>query len=95
VLHVGERSEALLPRDARGRARAIQWVIAALNTIEPFVLNVAMIDFLYSNEEWAELRRPSAVEFLKRRLSSLAKSLGDRCAAQGVRAGGVMHAAPS
>ena len=44
VLHVGERSEALLPRDAGARARAVQWLIAALNSIEPFVINVALID---------------------------------------------------
>lgn len=78
VLHIGERSEALLPREAGARARAIQWVIAALNTIEPFVLNVAMLDFFYSNEEWAKLRRPGAVEFLQKRLSSLSKALGEK-----------------
>ena len=94
VLHIGERSEALLPREARARARAIQWVIASLNTIEPFVLNVALIDFFYSNEEWAKLRRPGAVEFLQRRLSSLAKSLGDKPFLDGERftAGDLMMA---
>jgi glutathione S-transferase len=56
VLHIGERSDALLPRPVR--ARATQWVIAALNSIEPFVMNVAMIDLFYTNEEWAKLRRP-------------------------------------
>jgi glutathione S-transferase len=44
VLHIGERSEMLLPKDAGGRARATQWLIAALNSIEPFVMNVALID---------------------------------------------------
>jgi glutathione S-transferase len=42
VLHVGERSEALLPKDAGARARAVQWLVAALNSIEPFVMNVAL-----------------------------------------------------
>ena len=37
VLHIGERSEMLLPKDASARARATQWLIAALNSIEPFV----------------------------------------------------------
>ena len=44
VLHIGERSEMLLPKDASARARATQWLIAALNSIEPFVMNVVLID---------------------------------------------------
>src|SRR5262245_238145 len=78
VLYVGERSETLLPRDAGARARATQWLVAALNSIEPFVMNVAVIDLFYANEEWAKLRRPGAVEFVERRLSALSKSLGDK-----------------
>ena len=78
VLHIGERSEALLPKDPRARARATQWLIAALNSIEPFIMNVALIDLFYANEEWAKLRRPGAVEFLQKRLSALSKSLGDK-----------------
>lgn len=78
VLHVGERSEALLPTDAAARARATQWLIAALNSIEPFVANVALIDLFYANEEWATLRRPGAVEFVQGRLSALSRSLGDK-----------------
>jgi glutathione S-transferase len=78
VLHIGERSEVLLPKDAKARARAIQWLIAALNSIEPFVMNVALIDLFYANEEWAKLRRPGAVEFVQARLSALSRSLGDK-----------------
>jgi glutathione S-transferase len=78
VLHIGERSEALLPKDPGARARATQWLIAALNSIEPFVMNVALIDFFYAQQEWGKLRRPGAVEFVKRRLSALSKSLGNR-----------------
>jgi len=78
VLYIGERSEALLPKDSRARARAVQWLIAALNSIEPSVMNVALIDLFYANEEWAKLRRPGAVAFLERRLSALSRSLGDK-----------------
>jgi glutathione S-transferase len=78
VLHIGERSEVLLPKDAAARARATQWLLAALNSIEPFVQNVALIDLFYANEEWAKLRRPRAVEFVQRRLSALSQSLGDK-----------------
>ena len=78
VLHIGERCEALLPKDPAARSRATQWLIAALNSIEPFVMNVALIDSFYKNEEWAKLRRPSAVAFLNKRLSALSKNLGDQ-----------------
>jgi glutathione S-transferase len=78
VLYIGERSETLLPKNAEARARATQWLIAALNSIKPHVMNVAVIDLFYQNEEWAKLRRPSAVQFVQRRLSALSKSLGDK-----------------
>jgi len=78
VLYIGERSETLLPKDAGARFRATQWLIAALNSIEPFVMNVALMDIFYANEEWAKLRRPGAVAFVQRRLSALSKSLGDK-----------------
>jgi glutathione S-transferase len=78
VLHIGERSETLLPKEAGARARAMQWLVAALNSVEPFVMNVALIDVFYANEQWAKLRRPGAVEFVQRRLAALSKSLGDK-----------------
>ncbi len=78
VLHIGERSETLLPTEPDARARAVQWVFAALNSIEPFVMNVAIIDFMYANEEWAKSRRPGAVAFVERRLGGLSTSLGDK-----------------
>ena len=78
VLHIGERSEALLPKEPGARARATQWLIAALNSVEPFVMNVAVIDLFYANEEWAKLRRPGAVAFLQKRLSALSDALSDK-----------------
>jgi glutathione S-transferase len=85
VLHIGERSEALLPKDSGARARATQWLIAALNSIEPHIMNVAVIDLFYVNEEWAKLRRPRAVEFAQRRLDALARALGDKPYLDGAR----------
>ena len=78
VLHIGERSEVLLPKDVKARARAIQWLIAALNSIEPFVMNLAAIDLFYADEEWAKLRRPGAKAFVQRRLDALSKALGEK-----------------
>jgi glutathione S-transferase len=77
LLHIGERSEALLPRDPAARASAIQWVFAALNSIEPHVQNLALIDLFYANEDWAKQRRPGAVEFLEKRLDAVVARLGD------------------
>jgi glutathione S-transferase len=78
VLYVGERSEALLPKEPGARARAVQWLIAALNSIEPHIMNYAILDLFYANEEWAKLRREGAKAFALHRLSSLAKALGDK-----------------
>jgi glutathione S-transferase len=78
VLHIGERSEALLPKEPAARARAIQWLIAALSSIEPCVMNLAAIDLFYANEAWAKLRRPGALEFVRRRLDALCNALADK-----------------
>jgi glutathione S-transferase len=85
VLHIGERSEKLLPKEAGARARAVQWLISALNSIEPCVMNVAEIDLFCAQEAWAKLRRPAAVEFVQKRLSALSKSLGDKSFLDGDR----------
>ena len=85
VLHIGERTEALLPRDAGARARATQWLVAALNSIEPHIMNVAVLGLFYADQEWAKLRRPSAVEFARHRLNCLATALGDKLYLDGAR----------
>ena len=78
VLHIGERSEALLPKHPDARARATQWLIAALNSIEPHIMNVVAVELFHADEEWAKLRRPGAREFASGRLASLAGALGDK-----------------
>jgi glutathione S-transferase len=78
VRYIGERSETLLQADPKARARATQWMFAALNSIEPFIMDVARIELFYKDQEWAKLRRPGAVEFAHRRLNGLSKALGDK-----------------
>lgn len=78
VLHVGERSETLLPKDPAARARAVQWLIAALNSIEPHVMTYATLEAFHGDQEWAKLRAPSARAFAVRRLNALAEALGDK-----------------
>jgi glutathione S-transferase len=85
VLYIGERSEALLPAEPDARARATQWLISALNSVEPHIMTVASIEIFYAGEEWAKLRKPSASEFAARRLSALAAALGDKAYLDGDR----------
>jgi glutathione S-transferase len=78
VLHVGERCEALLPSEPGARARAVQWLIAALSSIEPHIMNFALLDLFYSDQEWARLRRDGAKSFARQRVAALAKALGEK-----------------
>ena len=78
VLHIGAQSEALLPSEPRARDRATQWLIAALNSVEPALQNFFLADVVFANEEWAKLRHASALDFAKRRLAGLSKALGDK-----------------
>ncbi len=78
VLHIGERTEALLPKETHARSRAIQWLIAALNSVEPHIMNVALIELFYANEEWAKLRLPGALQFAERRIGAVSASLADK-----------------
>jgi glutathione S-transferase len=78
VLYVAQRSAGLLPDDGRDRARVIQWMFAALDTIETPVQELAALDLFYVNERWAKERRPAALEWVRRRLGELAACLGRR-----------------
>jgi len=78
VLRIAARTEALMPHDGMARAKAVQWVFAALNSIEPHVQQLALILGFYKDEEWAKLRRPSARDMADRRLDQLAARLGDK-----------------
>jgi glutathione S-transferase len=85
VQYVGERSETLLPRDDQGRFRAIQWTYAALNSVEPAILNLLLIDVFYKDEQWAKLRRAGAADFAKLKLKRLSDWLGDKTWLEGER----------
>jgi glutathione S-transferase len=94
VLRIAERSETLLPGDPAARARAIEWLFAALNSIEPQIQNLAAIDLFYADQEWARLRRPDAEAMARKRLADLASALGDKPFLDGPRftAGDLMMA---
>lgn len=78
VLHIGAKSETLLPKDPIARAKATQWLIAALNSVEPSLVNLFLVEVIFAKEEWAKLRRPAALEFAKKRLAGLSNALGDK-----------------
>jgi glutathione S-transferase len=75
VWHVAERSAALLPSDANGRARARTWMFAALNSVEPHLQNLTELDLFHAGAAWAVERRPMLLERATRRLADLEKSL--------------------
>ena len=78
VLHIAEKSPVLMPRDPAARARVITWMFAALNSVEPHLLTYAGLDTFFAKEEWARLRKPSALAMAQTRLNGLAAGLGDR-----------------
>ena len=77
VLHLAERYQGLLPRDAHARARAITWMFAALNTIEPPIMELSLARILERNETWYEQRLPVLEERVRKRLGELCRALGD------------------
>jgi glutathione S-transferase len=79
VLHIMEKSATLAPRDAAGRARVMSWVVAALNSVEPFMIEFLGCDDACRNgEAWGEARRPQALERLEARLAGVSAWLGER-----------------
>lgn len=78
VLHIGARSEALMPGDEEGRARATAWLLAALNSVEPPLMQLALLDLFWKDEPWTKDARPKVVALIEKRLDRLADWLGDK-----------------
>ena len=78
LLHIGAKSDKLLPAEPGARARAVAWVFAALNSIEIAVSSLAEIDLFHGGEDWVKHRRPGVEAFTLQRLRDLATWLGDR-----------------
>jgi glutathione S-transferase len=78
LLHIAERSEVLMPREAAARARTTAWMFAALNSVEPAVAHFAELDVFHGNEGWARERRPGALQAAETRLASLSRWLEGR-----------------
>lgn len=78
LLHLAEKDARLLPLDAQARATAISWLFASLNSIEPWLFELANVQIFAKGEEWAKLRRPGLIDYLGQRLDRLVDALGDR-----------------
>jgi glutathione S-transferase len=78
ALYVAEKSERLLPRDRIERERATAWVFAALNSVEIWIMELALIDFFHAKEEWTKERRPQVEKFIRDRLGMLERALGEK-----------------
>ena len=78
LIHLGLGDERLLPADPNGRGRAIAWLIAALNSVEPMFFELINIDIFNRGEGWTKERRPQVVKKIDARLKLLAEALGDR-----------------
>lgn len=76
LLHIAERHKGLLPDDADGRARAIAWMFAALNTIEPPIVEREATGYAERDKPWYEARLPLLDARIHTRLTELARSLG-------------------
>jgi glutathione S-transferase len=77
VFRIAERHAGLLPKNANARARAITWMFAALNTVEPPILELANAKILESDKPWAKERLPVVEERVRNRLQQLSARLGD------------------
>jgi glutathione S-transferase len=77
VLHIAERHAGLLPNDADARARAITWMFAAVNTVEPPILELANARLLEGDKPWNKERLPLVADRVRRRLEQLAARLAD------------------
>jgi glutathione S-transferase len=77
VLHIAERHGGLLPDDANARARAIAWMFAALNTVEPPIFDRSLARILERDEPWYEKRLRSLDETIRKRLADLSRRLGE------------------
>jgi len=77
VFHIAERHAGLLPVDANARARAITWMFAALNTVEPPILELVTVRFLEGDKPWSKERLPLVVDRIRGRLVQLSAYLGD------------------
>lgn len=78
LIHLGLQDERLLPTDTAEKMRAIAWLIAALNSVEPAIFPLIMINIFNRGEAWTEEAKPKFVERLESRLKCVSEALGEK-----------------
>lgn len=76
VLHIAERRPGLLPTDEAPRARAISWMFAALNTVEPPIVERDYVKYFEAEKSWQAERFAIIDARIRTRLDQLAAALG-------------------
>lgn len=77
LLHIAERHPGLLPREGDARSRAIAWMFAALNTVEPPIFDRSLVTILEKDQPWFEHRLQALDTLIRTRLADLSRHLGD------------------
>jgi len=77
VLYIAQRHGGLLPEDANARARAVAWMFAAVNTVEPPILELVTARIFEGDKPWSKERLPLVEERVRDRLRQLSARLGD------------------
>jgi len=75
LIHLAEKAGALPPPGSQDRAKVLSWLLAAFNSVEPYMMELANVSIFSRKEEWAQLRKPSLVQDLDTRLSRLEAAL--------------------
>jgi glutathione S-transferase len=77
ILHLANHHSGLLPKDENARARAITWIFAALNSVEPSILEFANAKLLEGDKSWSKERMPIVMDRVRGPLKRLSARLGD------------------
>jgi glutathione S-transferase len=77
ILHLAQRHSGLLPQDTNARARAIAWMFAALNTVEPPIVELEQFPYAEGEKPWYKERLPLLENRIRVRLGELSNRLGD------------------
>jgi glutathione S-transferase len=77
ILHIADHHAGLLPDDANARAHAITWMFAAVNTVEPPILELSTARLLEGDKPWNKERVPLVEDRVRNRLKQLSARLGD------------------
>ena len=78
LIHLGMQDERLLPKEHAAQMRSIAWLIAALNSVEPAILPMLLINIFNKGEPWTEGARPKFLERIEYRLKCVSEALGDK-----------------